>query len=410
MPRINIIVESEISRSPRARQLEGLFDVPAQEKQRLSWEGELPIEEEPWNVGLITGPSGSGKSTIARAVFGDEMKFKWHGKSVIDDFSQEWSMQEIAATCQAVGFNTIPSWLRPYRVLSTGERFRVDLARRLLEGGNLILMDEFTSVVDRQVAQIGSYAVQKFIRKHDQQFVAVSCHRDIIDWLDPDWIFEPASMTFTRRRLRCGRPQLEIRIARVRYAAWQLFAPFHYLTKTLNKNASKSCFALFIGDCIVAFNGVSHQPHPKAKNLKRLSRLVTLPDWQGLGLAFILTDNVAAAYKAIGYRFRTYPAHPALIHSFDRSQKWKLTSKPQFKGSHEGERKQKGCGVQQGVRLTWKQGSRPCAVFEYVGPRMDREKAELLIKGLPEPDSGKESNDQPRPQHLQPRRPESRRR
>ena len=40
-------------------------------------------------------------------------------------------------------------------------------------------MDEFTSVVDRQVAQIGAHAIQKYVRKHGRQFVAVSCHYDI---------------------------------------------------------------------------------------------------------------------------------------------------------------------------------------------------------------------------------------
>ena len=88
----------------------------------------------------------------------------------------------------AVGFNTIPAWLRPYGVLSNGEKFRVDLARRLLEGGDLIAVDEFTSVVDRQVAKIGSHAVQKWARGKGRQFVAATCHYDLEDWLQPDWV------------------------------------------------------------------------------------------------------------------------------------------------------------------------------------------------------------------------------
>ena len=96
----------------------------------------------------------------------------------------------------------------------------MDLARRLLELPDPILCDEFTSVVDRQVAQIGSHAVQKHVRKLGRKFVAVSCHYDIIDWLQPDWIFEPATMAFTRRSLQ-QRPTLECVVSRVPYAAWQ---------------------------------------------------------------------------------------------------------------------------------------------------------------------------------------------
>jgi len=106
---------------------------------------------------------------------------------------------DIANVCQAVGFNTIPSWLKPYHVLSNGEKFRVELAKRLIESDEMIIFDEFTSVVDRQVAKIASHAVQKYIRKNKKQFVAISCHYDVIDWLQPDWIYDTAHHTFQWR-------------------------------------------------------------------------------------------------------------------------------------------------------------------------------------------------------------------
>jgi GNAT superfamily N-acetyltransferase len=85
---------------------------------------------------------------------------------------------------------------------------------------------------------------------------------------------------------------------------------------------------LFVNDRPAAFGGMLHRPHPRVRDIWGLSRLVTLPDWQGLGLAFVLTDRLAAAYKAAGRRFHTYPAHPALIHAFDRSPVWAMTKKP----------------------------------------------------------------------------------
>jgi len=70
MPRVDLVVRAPIERTPRARQLEALFDVPAVEQSELEWHGDVPLEGRDWNVGLIVGPSGCGKSTILRSLFG----------------------------------------------------------------------------------------------------------------------------------------------------------------------------------------------------------------------------------------------------------------------------------------------------------------------------------------------------
>ena len=370
--KIDLVVETDISRSPRARQLDAMFDLPPADKCRLEWHGDLPIEEQPWNVGLICGPSGSGKTSIARQLFGANYhpEMDWHGKSVIDDFASSLKMDAISSACQAVGFNTIPAWLRPFDVLSNGERFRAELARRLLELPDPIVVDEFTSVVDRQVAQIGAHAVQKYVRKNGRKFVAVSCHYDILEWLQPDWIFEPATMHFARRSLQ-RRPPLDVTICRVPYSAWKIFAPFHYLTAELHKGAR--CFGLFVGDRLAAFAGMLHRPHPRVKDIMGLSRLVTLPDWQGLGLALILSEKLAAAYKAIGKRYHTYPAHPALIRSFENSPLYVTQKRAGECATLTGNADPRKFHQFSGY------GARPCAVFEYIGPALDRAQAELIL-------------------------------
>jgi ABC-type ATPase with predicted acetyltransferase domain len=225
MSRIDFSFETVLYRTPRVKQLCGMFDVPPQDKLSHHWVGEVPLDERDWSVGVIVGPSGAGKSSVKRQMFGEGRIFEWHASSVIDDFDHSVSIDAIAAACSAVGFKTIPAWMKPYGVLSTGERFRVDLARHLIEGGDLIVIDEFTSVVDRQVAQIGSHAVQKHVRKTGKKFVGVTCHYDVIEWLQPDWMLEPATMTFQWRLLR-RRPAIAVEVARVGYEAWELFAHF----------------------------------------------------------------------------------------------------------------------------------------------------------------------------------------
>ena len=370
MPTIDYSVETKISRSIRARQMESAFDVPATEKCALHWKGKFPIEDHNWNIGLIVGPSGCGKSSLLSHVFGAQKPLIWGEPSVIYDFAATLSIEMITKACQSVGFNTIPAWLRPYGVLSNGERFRADIARRMLETPveETIVIDEFTSVVDRQVAQIASHAVQKFVRRSNRKMVVASCHYDIVNWLQPDWILEPGTMSFTRRLLQ-PRPELSIRISRVNYAAWQLFAPFHYLTAELHRAAQ--CFVLFVNEQPAVICAMLHRPHSKVDDIMGLSRVVTLPDYQGLGLAFVAMDKLASAYKAIGKRFHCYPAHPALISGFDKSRLYAMVKKPGQYSAIAG--KTTSIGKNKGF------GGRACAVFCYVGPSMDKTESIKLL-------------------------------
>jgi ABC-type glutathione transport system ATPase component len=182
MPLVDCVKTTPVSSSFRARQVQALFDVPEGTEQTKQWRGDVPIESFDWNVGLIVGPSGCGKSSVAKQLFGEfEKPFDWGGAAVVDDFDRKFSVQQITETLSAVGFGTIPAWLRPYGVLSNGEKFRAETARRILENSDLCVVDEFTSVVDRQVAQVASHAIQKTIRARKQKFVAVSCHYDIVE-------------------------------------------------------------------------------------------------------------------------------------------------------------------------------------------------------------------------------------
>lgn len=370
MPRVDLVVESPMSSGHRVRQLEGMFDVPRADTSRLEWHGDVPIDDDAWQVGLIVGPSGCGKSSLLRQLFGPPIELTWGAPSVVEDFAPTLSMTDIVAVCQAVGFNTIPAWMRPHAVLSGGEKFRAMLARQLLESPGVVVVDEFTSVVDRQVAKIGAHAVQKYVRRRGSRFVAASCHYDIIEWLQPDWILEPTSMQLSRRALQ-RRPRLDVSVSPVPYAAWRMFAPFHYLTTELH--CSSRCYGLFVRDRIAAFAGLLPRPISNGKQKGQcawgVSRLVTLPDWQGLGLAMCLVDTLGAAHRAVGRRLRTYPAHPSLVRAFDKSAAWTMAKPP---GRFLTNSSRTGLGFT---------GGRPCATFEYVGAEMpDGQAARRLLR------------------------------
>jgi energy-coupling factor transporter ATP-binding protein EcfA2 len=150
---------------------------------------------EKWNIGLIVGNSGSGKTSIAKKCFGDFISNVWDEKPIIDNFKDDLKMGDITQYLGSVGFNSVPYWLKPYHVLSNGEKQRVDLAR-LASENDRVVFDEFSSLVDRDVAKSMSHSVQKLFRKHDKQLVCVTCHKDLNEWLQPDWIYDTDEKVF----------------------------------------------------------------------------------------------------------------------------------------------------------------------------------------------------------------------
>ena len=187
----DIPVQSTPSDSFRVNSVRSSYDL----KERVIRErftGDLALPEK-WNIGLIVGSSGSGKTTIARQLFGEPKPIAHASLSVIDDMPDS-PVDEIERAFTNVGFSSIPSWLKPYHVLSNGERMRVDLAAALLSQNNPIIFDEFTSVVDRAIAENLSIMTAKTIRKTNRQFIAVS-------WLQPDWVYDTDRRKIFRPKL-----------------------------------------------------------------------------------------------------------------------------------------------------------------------------------------------------------------
>ncbi len=357
MPRADVVVSTPIARSVRVKQLEGMFDLTAGKKSEQKWSVNLPLEErKDWQIGLIYGPSGCGKSTIARQLFGDAIVtgYGWHDdRALIDDFSESLGIKDITQALSSVGFSSPPAWLRPFNRLSNGEQFRATVARALVEEKSPVLIDEFTSVVDRTVARIGSAAVAKAVRKQPgKQFIAVSCHDDIVDWLQPDWTYQPATGEFTWRCLQ-RRPEIKLRIHRAPQAAWRIFRHHHYLDAKLSPQAV--CFVGFVEKRPAAFVAVINSVHPSGK-IHREHRCVCLPDFQGVGIGNAMSEYVASLYVGIG-SYTSVTGHPGMIAHRLRSRLWKNTKKmTQLPSKH--------CGIMTGKSVA---NNRLTAGFKYMG-------------------------------------------
>jgi ABC-type lipoprotein export system ATPase subunit/GNAT superfamily N-acetyltransferase len=363
--RAHIVVSSPVAESARAQQVRGMFDLEPGAGCRVEWQVNLPLEDRAWNIGLIVGPSGCGKSTVARRLFAemadlDEQGWpagfnEWVNRgAVVDAFPPGMAIKEVVALLSAVGFSSPPAWLRPFAVLSTGQQFRVTLALLLAwtPSGQRLIFDEYTSVVDRAVAQVGSAAVARTIRQRGQQFVAVTCHEDVEPWLQPDWVYRPAENLFTRRLLR-RRPEIPLDIVRVQASAWPLFAPHHYLSHALNRSAV--CFLASWHEQPVAFSAWLPFVGSGPKG-RREHRTVTAPDYQGVGIGNALSDFVASLWAGLGYRALSTTTHPAMIRARLASSRWRMHRAPALASGHEGKLRHAT------TRLT--------AGFTYVGPSL----------------------------------------
>ena len=326
-----IKLTSSIKRSPRVMQLEGMFDLQAAEYSVTEIQNTIPeLGTREWNIGLIVGPSGAGKTTIAKEMFGKELtqteKMKWDKDSaVIDNFPTDLPIREVTELLSSVGFSSPPAWLRPFEHLSNGEKFRVTMARVLAESKEVAVVDEFTSVIDRTVAQIGSAAIAKTVRARGQKFVAVACHYDIEDWLQPDWIYQPHIGKFTWGSVQ-PRPQVEVEVIWAKYEAWHLFSKHHYLTADLNKSAQ--IYVGLINDQPAVLTAILPLINANIKNARRISRTVVLPDYQGIGLGNKFVDAVCAGLAAQGLSTYTTTSHPARVRALNKSKNWEMTREP----------------------------------------------------------------------------------
>lgn len=279
-----------------------------------------------WNIGLICGGSGSGKSTIMNKLGKVKAVEFDNSLSIISNFDRMSPQQVIELFC-SVGLCSVPTWLKPYNVLSNGEKYRAYIAKLIYESkdGEIIFVDEYTSVVDRNVAKSMSNSLQKYIRKLGKKIVLASCHYDIIEWLSPNWVYDLNKGGVLERGECLRRPKIELQMYRTEVDTWRMFKKHHYMTEDINKSAA--CYVFTWDGSVVGFVGVIPQPSGYFEKAVRGTRTVVLPEFQGVGIGSKMTDFIASIYKAEGYRYFTKTVNPKLGLHRDNSPNWRKTSK-----------------------------------------------------------------------------------
>jgi len=325
--------------SYRAARVKSLFN--AESGCNFDLTAELPLDGVSWQLGVVVGPSGSGKTSLGRKIFGPEAVYdpSWPAdQPIIDAIAPNGDFNDVTAALASVGLGDVPAWLRPYHVLSNGEKFRANLARLVAEAPAQAVVDEFSSVVDRQIAKIGALAFAKSWRRTKGQVVLLTCHYDVLDWLQPDWVFETATGRFHGRWLH-PRPRFELVIWKTDWRYWPLFEPHHYLK--VPKMVAANCYVGTVDDELVCHLAVSTRNVGKGIEA-RACRLVVMPEWQGAGVGLRFLNQICQ-WQLEGSEFARLPgrrlttvfhtSHPGLCAVLRRSPAWRQVSANLYGGN-----------------------------------------------------------------------------
>lgn len=282
-----------------------------------------------WNIGVVVGASGSGKTSIGKQLFGENkivnLSDGWDFDSpIIDEIDPYGDFNKVTGLLSSVGLGDVPAWLRPFHVLSNGEQFRAGLARLICDKPEEAVVDEFTSVIDRQIAKIGAQAFQKAWRRENPtgKVVLLTPHYDILDWVQPDWVIDTTAKTFERGIPR-QRPPIELEIRKVNGSYWRYFKPHYYLD--LPMPIAAEYFVGMVDGELACHLAVCPWFHVGGY---RATRLVTMPEWQGAGVGTRFLDAIAQYHMdgngRRGKKFPTYfhTSHPQLCSALRRSPKW----------------------------------------------------------------------------------------
>jgi GNAT superfamily N-acetyltransferase len=152
--------------------------------------------------------------------------------------------------------------------------------------------------------------------------VLLSCHYDILDWVEPDWVFDTATGKYSGRGL-WRRPPIRLELWETDWRYWPAFAPHYYLT--LPKMIAATCYVGRVDGEMVAHVAVATRTGLKEA---RASRLVVMPEWQGAGIGIRFLNAVCDQWRRGLNRYGKpmptlfHTSHPGLSAALRRDPLW----------------------------------------------------------------------------------------
>lgn len=331
MQNFELTLASPVSTSFRATKAANSLDIDVDKKSIHHFQVKADIES-PYNIGLIVGASGSGKTTLAKHIWAEKCfeELLQLDKPIIEQFSETMTYDECAEMLCGVGLTSVPCWIRPAYTLSNGQKARAECALQMArKDSDIIVIDEWTSVVDRTVAKVMSYCIQKHARKTGKRIVLLSCHYDVIEWLNPDWVIDANKQSYTNRRSLWQSyqriEQLNFQIYETNRSAWKYFSRYHYLSDSYPGGYTRT-YGMFVDDNQIGFQCfANYVPHRKGtKMILHSNRVVIHPDYCGFGLGLRMTNACSEQLVKEGYEIYAKFSSVPMYNARKKSDKWKL--------------------------------------------------------------------------------------
>jgi len=332
MQAYHVKLESKVFDTYRCQRAADSLDIDVKKKSVHELKIECDIDS-PFSIGLIVGASGSGKTTLAKQIFGPDC-FKTiidDEASIIDQLPKELSYDDCANILSGIGLTSVPCWIRPIKTLSNGQRARCEAALLMTKSDDVVIIDEWTSVVDRTVAKVMSHCVQKFARKRNKKIILLSCHYDVVDWLNPDWIIDCNRSEFIDRRLlqpaeREKKETLRFDIAECDSKSWKYFSKYHYLTNRL-PGGKIHTFGIYHNGEQIGFQCFANYV-PTRKGMQPIfhsNRTVIHPDYAGLGLGIrVINESSKYMRHHYGYKIMAKFSSTPIYKAMSKQTEWRL--------------------------------------------------------------------------------------
>jgi ABC-type dipeptide/oligopeptide/nickel transport system ATPase subunit len=297
---------------------------------------DFEIEVNPGDVVYITGESGGGKSTLLRDLadqlerypeFGTvarDWEMKIDGDEVVIE-SVGRSFEEALEILNYAGLNDAFLFLRRYRELSDGQKYRFKVAKMIGSGAKVWAFDEFCSTLDRTTAKAVAYCVQKAARKMGATLLAATAHSDLLEDLNPtvyvvkNYLAEPV-VKYRRYEPHLCSLLKSVEIREAGYEEYKRLEPFHY-RQTLPKHLIQKVYAAYIGGepaAVIVYvpphftlrgrNIAAPEYKPKKpyreylkrlnRDFTRIARVIVAPKFRGIGLGVkIVKDTMPLTGK-----------------------------------------------------------------------------------------------------------------
>jgi len=193
---VDIAYNTATEITPRTIAVSEAFGLGVDQEQKFVIYDNVELKIEPKDIVLITGDSGSGKSVLLKALEKDIRENPELGgvinitdvvideeKPLIETVGR--TVEEGLELLSRVGLNDAFLFVRRYRELSDGQRYRYRIAKMIESGAQWWVMDEFCATLDRDTAKIVAFNVQKLARQEGKAVLAATTHTDLFENLKP---------------------------------------------------------------------------------------------------------------------------------------------------------------------------------------------------------------------------------